>query len=320
MVSFYMIQWVREVGVLMLSSRAFGAKVLLFGEYSVIRKSNALALPYSLFDGHLVFQKDKNRSIDPELQAFSKYMKRLLEKDELGFEFDDKSFSFDISGGLIFDSSIPPGYGVGSSGALCAAVFERYAKISDKQRKDIKFLKDCFSRMESHFHGSSSGIDPIISYLNSAILISDSGNLSKVEIPIYEKGNGAIFLLNTGRTRRTEPLVNLFLEKCSSKDFAYLCDRVLSPISNRCIDHFLSGDTENLYKEMEELSTFQFEHFRPMIPNLFQELWEVGLKTGNYHLKLCGAGGGGFLLGITRDMSRLSEDFCAAEVRPLFHF
>lgn len=304
----------------MLNSKSFSAKVLLFGEYSVIRKSNALAIPYSLFDGKLIFPKEIQRAPDAELQAFSKYIKRLIEKDELGFEFDDRSFSFDISGGLLFDSSIPQGFGVGSSGALCAAVFDQYSKLKPSQKDDIYFLKECMSKLESHFHGSSSGVDPLISYLNSPILINGSNRFEKVSIPDYKEGEGSIFLINTGRARRTEPLVNLFLEKCSSKDFTYLCDRVLAPMTNRCIDSFLGNNIKDLFDQMRELSIFQFEHFKPMIPNLYQDFWEQGVKSGKYYLKLCGAGGGGFILGITKDINSVAEEFKNTEIRPLFYF
>jgi mevalonate kinase len=35
-----------------------------------------------------------------------------------------------------------------------------------------------------------------------------------------------------------------------------------------------------------------------MIPQSFQDLWQQGLDEGHFALKLCGAGGGGFLLGM----------------------
>jgi mevalonate kinase len=110
------------------------------------------------------------------------------------------------------------------------------------------------------------------------------------------------------------------LEKCSSKDFAYLCDRVLSPISDLCIEYFLSGETDKLLEKFKELSVFQYEHFSPMIPKLYKEMWEDGIETGDYYLKLCGAGGGGFILGITKDLGKLPEEFSNQEVRPLFRF
>ena len=37
-----------------------------------------------------------------------------------------------------------------------------------------------------------------------------------------------------------------------------------------------------------------------MIPLSFQTLWQQGLDTALFSLKLCGAGGGGFILGCTQ--------------------
>ena len=41
-----------------------------------------------------------------------------------------------------------------------------------------------------------------------------------------------------------------------------------------------------------------------MIPNQFQSVWKKGIDSGDYYLKLCGSGGGGFILGFTRDYKR----------------
>ena len=41
-----------------------------------------------------------------------------------------------------------------------------------------------------------------------------------------------------------------------------------------------------------------------MIPRQFHELWKKGLETNEYYLKLCGSGGGGYILGFTEDMDR----------------
>ncbi|HDJ32715.1 MAG TPA: mevalonate kinase, partial [Bacteroidetes bacterium] len=54
---------------------------------------------------------------------------------------------------------------------------------------------------------------------------------------------------------------------------------------------------------MKKLSVFQWEHFRPMIPGIFTEYRENGPGTGEFYLKLLGAGGGGYLPGYVRDYS-----------------
>ncbi|MEE3080427.1 MAG: mevalonate kinase [Bdellovibrionota bacterium] len=305
----------------MLDSVSFPAKILLFGEYSVIRQSKGLAIPYELFEGRLLFPKDKKRIPDNELQALATYLSRKIKKEELSFEFDIRSFNFDVSGGLRFESSIPQGYGAGSSGALCAAIFNQYAKLSLEQKNDILYLKKCLSEIESHFHGSSSGVDPLISYLKKPLLIDANQALENVVMPeLAGSSGGGIFLLNTGRSRRTEPLVNLFLEKCSSKDFSYLCDRVLTPISDDCIDALLEQDIPRLLKSFKDLSRFQMENFESMIPPLFRDIWMRGLEEDSFYLKLCGAGGGGFLLGVTTSFKNLPEEFSDLNIRPVLEF
>lgn len=299
--------------------KKFYSKVLLFGEYSVIQHSMGLCIPYTLFDGKLTFRRDNRVVIDPELKAFSLYLKQLIGNQQLSFQFDITSFEFDISQGLFFDSTIPQGYGVGSSGALVAAIFDRYEQESHSNL-DIAKLKKIFSQMESHFHGASSGIDPLISYLNSPILIKNKSEIGPVTIPHFAKGAGGIFLLNTKRSRKTEPLVNLFLEKTSNENFSLICDNVLVPITNKCIEHFLEANTKELLSEFKALSMFQYEHLSPMIPKLYRDLWLEGIKTDQYYLKLCGAGGGGFLMGITNNFQQTKQVLSAHEIRLLLSF
>lgn len=299
--------------------KKFYSKVLLFGEYSIIQNSMGLSIPYTLFDGRLTFRKDNSAVIDPELKAFSLFIKQLYENNLINFQFDFTSFEFDISQGLFFDSTIPQGYGVGSSGALVAAVFDRYEQ-ENRSTMDIKRLKNIFSLLEAHFHGASSGIDPLISYLNSPILIKNKQDLGPVNLPNFAKGTGGIFLLNTKRSRKTEPLVNLFLEKIKNKHYYDLCENSLGPITDHCINDFLDANTVMLLENFKKLSEFQFEHFSPMIPTLYRDLWIDGIKSNHYSLKLCGAGGGGFLMGITNDFQKVKHVLSTHEIRLILSF
>lgn len=306
----------------MRETKSFCSKLFLFGEYSIIKNSMALSIPYTLFEGRLTFRRDNSVIIDPELKAFSLYLKKNIEDNQLNANFDITSFEFDISQGLFFDSTIPQGYGVGSSGALVAAIFDRYNLESiDTTAKDGIFkLKNIFAQMESHFHGTSSGLDPLISFLNSPLLIKNKAELDLVNLPNYNKGNGGIFLINTKRPRKTEPLVNLFLEKCSNKHFDDLCENELTPITNECIANFLDHDLEKLEHNFKRLSKFQYEHFQGMIPKLYRDEWLKGIESNQFYFKLCGAGGGGFLMGITRDFSKVKKILDGHELRLIFSF
>ena len=304
--------------------KKYFSKVLLFGEYSVIKNSMALATPYSLFGGQLKFQDRGDNEIiksDNELKTFAQFLEQLASKDQLPVNIDINSLKFDISQGLIFKSTIPQGYGLGSSGALCAAIYNRYIddEAKEKNQFDIGRLKNIFSVLEAHFHGASSGFDPLISYLGRPVLVKNLEETITVNLPEYKNGEGAIFLLNTGRSRRTEPLVNLFLEKCSSNhEFEKLCHSVLLPITNGCITSFLERDISSLYEFFREISDFQYRHFTPMIPKLFQEVWKTGLKNEKFYLKLCGAGGGGFLLGMAKNMNDAKSVLANYDTRILY--
>jgi mevalonate kinase len=298
-----------------MDKRTFNSKVLLFGEYSIIKDSMALSIPYDKFGGSLSFKYDK--SIDPELRDLSKYLKSMFARSEYEMSFDIDSFEFDVGRGLFFDSSIPQGYGLGSSGALVAAIYSNYFK-SSKGNLSISEMKNIFAQMENYFHGASSGVDPLISYEEAPMLINGKGpDVCSVTIPDYSSGDGAIFLLNTGRPRRTEPLVNLFLEKCKGEEFDRLCQKVLLPITNGCITSFMEGNVSSLFEFFRQLSDFQYRHFTPMIPTLYQDLWKEGIDDGLFYLKLCGAGGGGFILGMTKDFEQTTQLLGHYEIRPL---
>jgi mevalonate kinase len=304
----------------MLGRNSFPSKILLFGEYTIIRNSNALAVPFELFEGSLIFPKKDSKygrqNVNGELFAFSKYLKGISLPFD-GCSVDTDSFSFDVSQGLSFESSIPQGYGVGSSGALCSAIFQRYGHAPMNILNDPKKMKVIFSNLENHFHGESSGIDPLISFYSKPILLNELRDISIIDIVPPHKGEGEMFLLNTGRARRTEPLVSLFLEKCKNQVFTDTLDEMVIPTSNRCINLFLEGNYQALKNDFQALSELQYEHFIEMIPKLFRPVWKKGISSREYSLKLCGAGGGGFILGFSRDLERARTILSDFDIRPL---
>jgi mevalonate kinase len=213
---------------------------------------------------------------------------------------------------MYFQSTIPQGFGVGSSGALVAAVYGKYTqnKItidSAPNKETILELKAILAKMESHFHGSSSGVDPLICYLNLPLLINGKNGVEPVKVEMNSVGKGAIFLIDTGISRSTEPLVKYYMQRMEEPTFREFVDKQLKPFANNCIQAFLDGDKETLFAYMKLLSKFQFEHFKPMIPKLFNKMWKRGLDSGEYYLKLCGAGGGGFILGFTQNFEHTKK-------------
>ena len=290
----------------------FYAKILLFGEYGIIEDSQGLTLPYSFYKGTLKFSdldSEFEKKSNVSLQKYSEYLKN-LELPE-NFKLNISDFQKDIKKGLFFDSNIPQGYGVGSSGALVAAIFERYSvnKLVPESisKDDLKNLKKVFGEMESYFHGKSSGIDPLICYMNLPILIENKENVDKVSIPASHEGKGAIFLIDSGMTGETGPMVQIFFEKMKTEGFRKTLKEEFIRYNNACIDAFLKKEMNPLFKNLKNLSVWAYEHFKPMIPESIYNAWKKGLDTNAYYLKLCGSGGGGYILGFTKDYKKAEK-------------
>ena len=287
----------------------FYAKILLFGEYGIIENSRGLTVPFNFYKGALQFSEkpsEKEKSSNLSLQNFYNYLKSI--EIPTAFSLDLEKFQQDISKGMYFDSDIPQGYGVGSSGALVAAIFEKYSihKIAPEtiKKEEIIALKNFFGLMESLFHGKSSGIDPLICYMNIPLLIKSKTDIDRVGIPEENKqGKGAIFLINSGEVGETEPMVKIFFDKLKNKGFRKTLKEEFIKYNNACIESFIERDFLPFFQNLKQLSTWALMHFKPMIPKRFITVWEQGIKTNAYYLKLCGSGGGGYILGFAPDYS-----------------
>ncbi|WP_407405177.1 mevalonate kinase [Chryseobacterium sp.] len=303
----------------------FYAKILLFGEYGIIEDSQGLTLPYSYYKGALKFSNldsDFERNSNAHLTKYADYLKDLdLPKE---FELHVSEFKKDISNGLFFDSNIPQGYGVGSSGALVAAIFEKYSLTKRNpetiSKEELKKLRTIFGQMESYFHGKSSGIDPLICYMNLPILIENKESVDKVSISGGLEGNGAIFLIDSGMTGETGPMVQIFFEKMKTEGFRKTLKEEFIRYNNACIDSFLKKDMNPFFRNLKKLSNWAFEHFRPMIPESIYNAWKKGLDSNAYYLKLCGSGGGGYILGFTKDYAKAEKMLDSFQKEVIYRF
>ncbi len=290
----------------------FYAKILLFGEYGIIEDSQGLTLPYSFYKGTLKFsdlESDFEKKSNNSLLKYSEYLKD-LELPET-FELNISKLKKDIKKGLFFDSNIPQGYGVGSSGALVAAIFERYSvkayQPENIAKNELISLRTIFGQMESYFHGKSSGIDPLICYMNLPILIESRDSVDKVSVPASHEGKGAIFLIDSGMSGETGPMVQIFFEKMKTEGFRKTMKEEFIRYNNACIDAFLKKEMTPLFRNLKSLSVWAYEHFKPMIPESIYNAWKKGLDTNAYYLKLCGSGGGGYILGFTKDYKKAEK-------------
>lgn len=284
-------------------SKIFNSKILLFGEYSVLLGSDALAIPFSRFNGRLTFISDNIE--DRKKYEFSKNeLHKLLvflslNKEQLYYEPDINKFENDLKSGLYFESGIPENYGLGSSGAVCAAVYFKYCNIQKPQKNELYKIQSDLKKMESFFHGSSSGIDPVCSFLDKPVIITDN-KLSELD---FEKKNSFdIFLLDTHRNRTSKNLIEHFKQHWENQEFIYQMMHDYIPLVNNCITSFIADNDNDLEDLIFEISYYQLKYFTKIIPSNFLSFWEYGLQNELFSLKLCGAGDGGFLLGFTKSI------------------
>ena len=308
----------------------FYAKILLFGEYGIIKDSKGLAIPFNAFKGALRFTEGQPEDTavrsNVYLKSYATYLKNQVTEERLDVSFDFERLDTDLEKGMYFDSSIPMGYGVGSSGAIVAAIYDRYAdeKVSvlgSLTREKLLALKGQFAIMESHFHGTSSGLDPLNSYLSLPILIHAKDHVESTPIPSQNQaGKGAVFLLDSGITGETAPMVQLFMENLKNKQFEEVMREQFVQYTDACIDHFLSGNIRSLFSDLRKLSGVVFDHFKPMIPANFHDIWQKGLETDTYYLKLCGSGGGGYFLGFTQDLEATKKALDGHQLEVVYTF
>jgi mevalonate kinase len=276
--------------------RRFYAKILLFGEYSVIAGSDAMTLPHYKYSGCLSFPSGKMEehqlNSNRILQAFHGYLLNIRIDENIRFDLD--AFKNDLSNGLYFESSIPVHYGLGSSGALVAAVFDKYS-FYDLGRLVPADLKELFSRAESFFHGKSSGVDPISVFMENLLVIDNLG-IRKIRETANLNIRDCFCLLDTGIIAKTENFVSIFQNKLKEASYFEKFNKEYVPLINTTIRETTEFGSIKITGRMHTISSMQLHLFREMIPESMIQLWETGLASGEYYLKLCGSGGGGYLI------------------------
>lgn len=266
--------------------RSYPAKILLFGEHTVLRGGRGLAVPYDrLF---LRWQQDRP---DEGLLRFCDYLKVAIP-------------TWALNAGALEDflladwrlvGNIPTGYGLGSSGAVCAAIWDRFTTDHGKALED-EDLRKMLARMEQYFHGSSSGTDPLICYLQQAVVLGGDRPPATVSLP--DGWNKGFFLLDTGRARSAATYIKSFTHRYDAEAaFQQRTNEEWRAQADAACKALLDGDRANLVQAMRKISNFQLREIPQFIPPSFHVKW----LHDAYTLKICGAGGGGVLLGLAHN-------------------
>lgn len=281
--------------------------------------SEALLMPYYSVAGEWtsVINRPSERAFESN-QSIRKYYDYLCDDDDFRI-LDLKRFGMELDAGLYFDSNIPFGYGVGSSGALTAAIYDRYKLI---EIKDICRLKKFLAKMENFFHGSSSGIDPLQCYLGKPFLLRQQVNEStgqrvtetqsqqttiEVMNDDFISDDVHIFLIDTEIKSPTAPLVQHFKELRKDKSYLNKLENDYVPLMSDCIASLIGKKNEDFFNYLSQLSQLQLELFSHTIPEATRSYFLKNIKNDGFQVKLCGAGGGGYLLGFCKDIEKINN-------------
>jgi mevalonate kinase len=278
------------------------SKVILFGEYSMIFDATALMIPLKRFSAQWQFPQSRNMAASlTSNQSLKRFYQYISENETLSYLFDLQALKKDLDEGLFLASNVPSGYGLGSSGTLVAAVYDRYAL---QKTENYLQLKTLFGQMESHFHGSSSGIDPLQCYLGKPFKITPKG----VELlsDDFLKKNIHICLIDTKIKSNTKPLVNHFKAQRENPGFLNRFQAEYVPCVTSCIDAMINSNKELFFNSLKRLTKGQLEFLRPMVTDNTLVHFSTDYDF-NFGVKISGSGGGGYVLGFTDDVEQVSK-------------
>jgi mevalonate kinase len=279
---------------------------MLVGEYGVVAGGSALTIPLHDFYAQI----RETGTIPPEkvkeASASTHYLKQLF-KYISGIPQDsfhaapDLSYFEESLEQFWLDMNIPTGYGLGSSGAVSAAVYTLFFRDAGnllplQQKEDLALI-------ESYFHGKSSGVDALTCYLASPLYFLSDGSIQPHAFdPVVLPGGYRFFLLDSGERFETGPLVARFLEEMKNPVYKTAVKEEYLLLNQKLIETLLAQRQADPAMLVGLISAFQWHHFRPMIPECMYDTWIEGQVSNEYYLKLNGSGGG-FMLGITHHQS-----------------
>ena len=289
-----------------MDSISFNSKILLFGEYGIMHDSNALSIPYKKFNGSL--SKSNHLSEDQKIsnRNIESLYEYIIQEDYLNDIINSDNLKDEIDSGLYFDSNIPIGSGLGSSGALVSSIISRYSKVDLKSFSNSE-IKKIMSLVESKFHGNSSGFDPAVSYFNKPMLYSNQ-KIKLIERIAFK--DFKVYIIDSQIDSSTKKMIKVFEDKISKSEFRLFFNSKFINNTNQCINHLIN--TSKLFRDsVKELSNDTLHNFQEMIPEKLKNKWKEGIKNDSYYMKLCGSGGGGFFLAYDFDnqINSIFSDF-----------
>lgn len=266
-------------------------KWILAGEHAVLRGHGALVFPIP--DKTLCLRYRASTlplmmmDNDPRDTALSTVVSSLLRHglSRLGLSMDG------LTGELSIDNTIPVGFGMGASAALCVAI-ARWLAVLNPDKIDPYHAAQ---QLEHYFHGKSSGLD-IVGVAATTGVYFQQGQCT----PIVQTWQPSWYLSSSGQTGLTADCIAQVqaLWKRAPKRAAVIDEQMHASVLQA--HHALSTDSPDsvgLLADAIQLAADCFEQWGLVHPLLHQHM-QLLRDYGALAVKVTGSGGGGYVLSL----------------------
>ncbi len=276
------------------SAQAF-AKCIIAGEHSVLRGSPAIVFPVKQKNIVLSYCYDANplrveffgEFESPMLLVFWGLIDEALQKLNRPRS--------EITGFIEVQNNIPLGSGLGFSAAFCVVITKLFIHLGWVSEDNLCVFA---TSLEDYFHGKSSGLDVVGSISPSGTFFLNKENYHNLDI----RNMPRIYLMHTGIISTTAKCVQKVngLHK-THESRALLIDKKMESCVFTIKD-YLERESCSFSNLVDAIKTAQ-DCFCSwgLLPDEAKSRIDFMYDSGAEAVKLTGAGGGGYLLGVWRD-------------------
>ena len=160
----------------------YPSKVMLVGEYGVVLGGSALTIPFHRYSARVRGSEDIPEEKAGEARLSRRYLTDLYRYISTlpGDSFHARP-NLDLFSGQLekywLEMNIPTGYGLGSSGAVSAAIYDMF--FPEARNISLSRQKEDLATIESFFHGKSSGVDALTCHAGTALHVFQNGEIRK---------------------------------------------------------------------------------------------------------------------------------------------
>lgn len=255
------------------------------------------------FTDEFILKYSSNERVNSVEKIKHKIIKTLLEKKEY------KCNGIEITS----LADIPAGTGLGSSGAFSTALIKAlnsYFKISDSKKSIASLATEIEKKTSNKYIGLQDQFASAYGGLNFYKFTKDKVIVNKINLKknFIKKLDNNLIIFFTGTMRKSSKILKQQAIQINKKKFSTL--KNLHQIKN-IATHVKDAFNNNMFEDFGNLLHEQWYIKKQISSQISNDkidmIYSYGIKNGAIGGKLLGAGAGGFLLFLAKDISQLRK-------------